>query len=80
MRSCPFGFWMFTVVVQKTLLDGWKDGWMDGWVGGGKSRVKDCLQQSKIKKCSKMEQIYSNIFIVVKLFKQLVAPEIGIFL
>ena len=23
------------------------DGWMDGWVGGGKSRFKDCLQQSK---------------------------------
>ena len=23
-------------------------GWMDGWVDGGKSRVKDCLQQLKI--------------------------------
>ena len=28
--------------------------WMEGWVGGSKSRVKDCLQQSKkIKKNSK---------------------------
>jgi hypothetical protein len=26
-------------------MDGWVDGWMDGW----ESRVKDCLQQSKIK-------------------------------
>jgi hypothetical protein len=24
-------------------------GWVDGWVGGRESRVKDCLQQSKIK-------------------------------
>jgi hypothetical protein len=32
----------------KTLLDGWMDGWMDGWVDGWESRVKDCLQQSKI--------------------------------
>ena len=23
-------------------------GWMGGWMGGSKSRVKDCLQQSKI--------------------------------
>ena len=22
-------------------------GWVDGWMGGCKSRVKDCLQQSK---------------------------------
>jgi hypothetical protein len=29
----------------KTLLDGWVDGWMDRW----ESRVKDCLQQSKMK-------------------------------
>ena len=29
-------------------MDGWKDGWMDGGVDGGESRVKDCLQQSKI--------------------------------
>jgi hypothetical protein len=28
----------------KTLLCGWMDGWVDGW----ESRVKDCLQQSKI--------------------------------
>jgi hypothetical protein len=26
-------------------VDGWMDGWMDGW----ESRVKDCLQQSKIR-------------------------------
>ena len=25
------------------------EGWMGGWVDGGESRVKDCLQQSKIK-------------------------------
>ena len=25
-------------------MGGWMDGWMDGW----ESRVKDCLQQSKI--------------------------------
>jgi allantoicase len=25
-------------------MDGWMGGWMDGW----ESRVKDCLQQSKI--------------------------------
>ena len=30
-------------------MGGWMDGWMDGWVDGCKSRVKDCLQQSKIK-------------------------------
>ena len=29
-------------------VGGWMDGWMDGWMGGSKSRVKDCLQQSKI--------------------------------
>jgi hypothetical protein len=23
------------------------DGWMDGWMDGSKSRLKDCLQQSK---------------------------------
>ena len=28
-------------------MDGWMDGWVDGWMGGSKSRVKDCLQQSK---------------------------------
>ena len=28
-------------------LDWWVDGWMDVWVGGGESRVKDFLQQSK---------------------------------
>jgi hypothetical protein len=30
------------------------DGWMDGWVGGWVSRVKDCLQQSKINKIKSM--------------------------
>ena len=29
-------------------MDGWMDGWVGGWMGGGKSRVKDCLQQSKM--------------------------------
>ena len=42
MSSCSF-------FVQKTLLDGWMDGWVGGWMDGGESRVKDCLQQSKIK-------------------------------
>ena len=28
-------------------MDGWMGGWVDGWMGGSKSRVKDCLQQSK---------------------------------
>ena len=37
-------------------VDGWMDGWMDGWVDGSKSRVKDCLQQSKRKQnqCSQV--------------------------
>ena len=30
-------------------MDGWMGGWMDGWMDGSKSRVKDCLQQSKNK-------------------------------
>ena len=30
-------------------MDGWMDGWMGGWMDGRESRVKDCLQQSKIK-------------------------------
>jgi hypothetical protein len=34
----------------KTLLGGWVGGWMDGWMDGWESGVKDCLQQSKIKK------------------------------
>ena len=29
-------------------MDGWMDGWKGGWMDGGESRVKDCLQQSKI--------------------------------
>jgi hypothetical protein len=29
-------------------MDGWMDGWMGGWMDGRESRVKDCLQQSKI--------------------------------
>ena len=33
---------------HKMYLDRWMGGWMDGWVDGSKSRVKDCLQQSKI--------------------------------
>ena len=28
-------------------MDGWVDGWGGGWMDGSKSRVKDCLQQSK---------------------------------
>ena len=30
-------------------MGGWMDGWVGGWVDGSQSRVKDCLQQSKIK-------------------------------
>ena len=33
-----------------SVVGGWVDGWMDGWMDGCKSRVKDCLQQSKIGK------------------------------
>ena len=48
--------------VQKTLLDGicaknlagWQEGWKEGWMDGGKSRVKDCLQQSKIRSIFQM--------------------------
>ena len=44
--------WEGERVRQKSLLDGrmdgWVDGWMDGWMGGSQSRVKDCLQQSKM--------------------------------
>ena len=29
-------------------LGEWMDGWVDGWMDGWESRVKDCLQQSKI--------------------------------
>ena len=29
-------------------MDGWMGGWVDGWVDGSQSRVKDCLQQSKL--------------------------------
>ena len=29
-------------------MGGWVGGWVDGWMDGSKSRVKDCLQQSKI--------------------------------
>jgi hypothetical protein len=29
-------------------LAGWVDGWVDGWMDGRESRVKYCLQQSKI--------------------------------
>ena len=30
-----------------SVVDGWVGGWMGGWMDGSKSRVKDCLQQSK---------------------------------
>jgi hypothetical protein len=29
-------------------MGGWMGGWMDGWMDGRESRVKDCLQQSKM--------------------------------
>ena len=32
----------------KVKIQRWVDVWVNGWVGGGKSRFKDCLQQSKI--------------------------------
>ena len=31
------------------------EGWMDGWVEGSQSRVKDCLQQSKMTFISKID-------------------------
>ena len=33
-------------------------GWVDGWVGGWKSRLKDCLQQSKIKSIGRILEGY----------------------
>ena len=33
-------------------MDGWKDGWVEGW----KSRVKDCLHQSKMCKLVILKQ------------------------
>ena len=40
--------------MQKTKnLAGWKDGRKDGWNGGRESRVKDCLQQSKMVRLKK---------------------------
>ena len=39
---------------QKYLVRHWMDGWKEGWVEGCKSRVKDCLQQSKIHKVNGM--------------------------
>jgi hypothetical protein len=38
----------------KTLLGGWVGGWMDGW----ESRVKDCLQQSKIKEITIVSSVW----------------------
>ena len=42
-RKIVIKFW-----VEKSLDAGWKDGWMDGRKDGSQSRVKDCLQQSKM--------------------------------
>ena len=36
--------------VKTTLDDGRVGGWVGGWMEGSQSRVKDCLQQSKILK------------------------------
>ena len=36
------------IFTQKVDCSGWMDGWVDGWMDGSKSRVKDCLQQSKM--------------------------------
>ena len=35
-------------IAYKKYVPGRMDGWKDGWKNGCKSRVKDCLQQSKI--------------------------------
>ena len=51
-------------------MDGWVGGWVDGWMDGSKSRVKDCLQQSKIDfnnndakiRCSHSTCIINNVF------------------
>ena len=36
-------------------IDGRKEGRKDRWVGGSRSRVKDCLQQSKIHRAHNMD-------------------------
>ena len=41
-------------------LAGRMDGWMDGWMEGRESRVKDCLQQSKI-----INSISPNVFNII---------------
>ena len=47
-----------------SVVDGWVGGWMDGWMGGWmdgcKSRVKDCLQQSKIPRLVATLHLKSN--------------------
>ena len=48
-------------------MDGWMDGWMGGWMDGSKSRVKDCLQQSKIgQRVQGLDTIYKKLTTVFK--------------
>jgi hypothetical protein len=35
-------------MVSSKKLAGWVGGWVGGWMDGRESRVKDCLQQSKM--------------------------------
>ena len=49
-------------------MDGWMDGWMGGWVGGSKSRVKDCLQQSKISEYFQLGVKYQSGDNPIKIF------------
>ena len=56
--------------MKKKYLVRWKNtlygtGWQDGWMDGCKSRVKDCLQQSKIGKVimSRGLLLHDNIII-----------------
>ena len=60
------------ILSRKYKIPCWKDGWVDGWVGGwmdgGESRVKDCLQQSKMNLDSRYER-FSNNFISLNLIR-----------
>ena len=54
VRNCVENF---ELKIRKNLgewMDGWMDAWMGGWVDGWESRVKDCLQQSKIVRGNKL--------------------------
>ena len=39
-------------------MGGWVGGWMDGW----ESRIKDCLQQSKMNQTNQTERLKLELF------------------